>query len=827
VLRGRRSGGVRALPRLRLVAFATIASLLPLGSYAFLTAAPAAADTAPTVTAVSPDVGPVAGGTAVTITGTGFIVGSTTVAFGTTPATDVTVTSDTTLTATAPPNPTGGSVDVVVTATDTVAVPSATSPDDLFAYGPPTVTGLSPGAGPIAGGTVVTVTGTSFVPGASVSFGATAATDVTVTSATTLQATAPAGVDTGVVDVTVTTPGSDGGTSGTSPLDLYAYAAPTVTAIAPSTGLADTATSVTITGTDFSFGDTVDFGATPATIVAVWSPTMIVASSPTTLDGGVDITVANAIGTSPTSVVDQFAAGAPAVTSISPSAGPVGGGGTVTVTGDGFVLGTTVAFGGVAASGVTVVSPTSLVATAPPGPTGSVDLTVTDPGATPVTSATSVADLYAYGVPTVTAVSPDTGPVTGGSAVTVTGSGFVPGLAVSFGSVPATGVTVNATGTSLQVIAPAEAAGSVDVTATDAAGTSAITLNDLYAYGAPVVTSVVPDAGPLTGGNYVIVAGSGFVPGMTAYFGAQESTSVTVMPGGTGFYALVPSATAGPVDITATTTQGTSATTLKDAYFYGTPVVTGLTPGTGSTAGGTSVTITGTGFAPDSTVSFGLEPATSATVTSSTSISAVAPAANLGVIPVRVTSPAGMSPLTPADNFEYDDQLQISCAPPPAVSSSCNNIDLPAVNLQGEWQNAAAPANSLYVTDDRGDATVGWSLSAYLVPSSDNPNSWCDGWSGFCNATAGSDSASSNAKIPADYLSLTALSCAPAAGNSSPAPLAGSGGNFPIGPGAVSLCTAQAGSSAGTFKVDGIFSLQVPPWVYAGQYEATVVFLVM
>ena len=66
---------------------------------------------------------------------------------------------------------------------------------------------------------------------------------------------------------------------------------------------------MTITGTDFSFGDTVDFGATPATIVAVWSPTMIVASSPTTLDGGVDITVANAIGTSPTSVVDQFAAG--------------------------------------------------------------------------------------------------------------------------------------------------------------------------------------------------------------------------------------------------------------------------------------------------------------------------------------------------------------------------------------------------------------------------------------------------------------------------------------------------------------------------------------
>ena len=72
----------------------------------------------------------------------------------------------------------------------------------------------------------------------------------------------------------------------------------------------------------------------------------------------------------------------------------------------------------------------------------------------------------------------------------------------------------------------------------------------------------------------MIVAGSGFVPGVTAYFGAQESTSVTVMPGGTGLYALVPSATAGAVDITATTTRGRPPPALKDAYFYGTPVVT-------------------------------------------------------------------------------------------------------------------------------------------------------------------------------------------------------------------------------------------------------------
>jgi len=330
------------------------------------------------VTAVSPDIGPLAGGTSVAITGTGFVDGSTSVAFGTTPATDIVVTSSSTLTAMAPTG-LSGSVDVTVTVTGTGGGTSAANPYDLFAYGPPSVSGLNPGAGLLAGGSVVTVTGTAFVPGATASFGTIAATNVTVTSGTTLQATAPAGVATGDVDVTVTTPGPDGGTSATSYADLYAYAAPTLTALAPDTGLANTATTVTITGTNFSPGDTVTFGTTDATDVTVWGPSVITATSPGTLQGGVDVTVSNSDGTSPISVTDQFAAGPPTVTNISPSGGPAAGGGTVTVTGDGFVAGAGVAFGGAPAAGVTIVSPRTLVATPPPGGNGSVNVSVATP----------------------------------------------------------------------------------------------------------------------------------------------------------------------------------------------------------------------------------------------------------------------------------------------------------------------------------------------------------------------------------------------------------------------------------------------------------------
>jgi hypothetical protein len=86
----------------------------------------------------------------------------------------------------------------------------------------PTLTGVSPSSGPTAGGTHVTVRGTNLSSNATVRFGATPAASVTVTSSTQLVATAPA-ENAGPVDITVTTPG---GTTATSPADLYTFVAP-------------------------------------------------------------------------------------------------------------------------------------------------------------------------------------------------------------------------------------------------------------------------------------------------------------------------------------------------------------------------------------------------------------------------------------------------------------------------------------------------------------------------------------------------------------------------------------------------------------------------
>lgn len=75
----------------------------------------------------------------------------------------------------------------------------------------PTVTAINPNSGPVAGGTAVAITGTNFAAGATVTFGGTAATGVTVDSSTSISATAPAHTA-GSVDVTVTNPDTQSAT---------------------------------------------------------------------------------------------------------------------------------------------------------------------------------------------------------------------------------------------------------------------------------------------------------------------------------------------------------------------------------------------------------------------------------------------------------------------------------------------------------------------------------------------------------------------------------------------------------------------------------------
>ena len=165
----------------------------------------------------------------------------------------------------------------------------------------PTVSGVSPVAGPLGGGTTVTITGTNLANATLVKFDANAAT-IIGDSATQIVVTDPAG-GAGAVDVTVTTAG---GTSNTSPADQFNYvSAPTISGISPVAGPLGGGTTVTIIGTNLANATTVNFGNNAATIIGD-SATQIIATDPAGGAGAVDVTVTTAGGTSTTSPADQF-----------------------------------------------------------------------------------------------------------------------------------------------------------------------------------------------------------------------------------------------------------------------------------------------------------------------------------------------------------------------------------------------------------------------------------------------------------------------------------------------------------------------------------------
>ena len=273
---------------------------------------------------------------------------------------------------------------------------------------------------------------------------------------------------------------------------------------------------------------------------------------------------------------------------INPTSGPAAGGTTVTITGIGFNGATAVAFGGTAAASFTVSSATQITAVSPAG-TGTVDVTVTTPNGT---STTSAADQFTYnGLPTVASINPNSGPPTGGTVVIVTGTGFLGATAVDFGAAPATIFAVNSP-TQITALSPS-GTGTVDVTVTNAGGTSATSAADQFTYRVPRRPerhghqSHVRPGGRRHHGDHhrqrTLHRGTAAVKfGATAATSRHASTATQITatsPAGTGL-----------VDVTVTTAAGTSATSAADQFTYaspGRPRHRRISPTSGPAAGGT------------------------------------------------------------------------------------------------------------------------------------------------------------------------------------------------------------------------------------------------
>jgi plastocyanin len=205
--------------------------------------------------------------------------------------------------------------------------------------------------------------------------------------------------------------------------------------------------------------------------------------------------------------------------------------------------------------------------------------------------------------PTISSIAPTSGSQTGGTSVTITGTGFLSGATVKFGTTSAT--NVNVTSTSITATTPAHAVGKVDVIVTNSDGQSAtLTQGFTYALPAPTITNISPATGPTSGGTLITITGTNFQNGATVKIGASAATDVNVVSA-TSITARTP---LGPVtdqlavDVVVTNPDSTKAT-ATGGFTYTVPplAVISVTPNIvlplGATgAGPVVVTIYGAGF---------------------------------------------------------------------------------------------------------------------------------------------------------------------------------------------------------------------------------------
>lgn len=273
-----------------------------------------------------------------------------------------------------------------------------------------------------------------------------------------------------------------------------------------------------------------------------------------------------------TLTVRESTAAAPTVTAFVPTRGPMAGGTVVTITGTGFQTGASVLFGSVLGTGVSVVSAERILVISPPAQdVPGVAITVINPDQQSGTSQ----QLFSYDFVTapfsVTSVSPSTGTTAGGTALTISGTGFVAGATVAIGGVPAdNAVVLNAF-----TILTTTPLGPVDIdsptprsiTVTNPDGRLA-RLDTGFSWILPPleIEAITPEHGPSTGGTELLIVGAGITTAqpMTVLIGGKPAKSVAVLNAVT-LIAVTP-AGSGTADVVVR--RGTESATRENAFQY-------------------------------------------------------------------------------------------------------------------------------------------------------------------------------------------------------------------------------------------------------------------
>lgn len=515
---------------------------------------------------VRPPRGSLLGGDTVIINGAGFVLSlpdgvnptdATRVYIGANQAVGARVIDDDTILAFTPPG-VEGDVDVAVSNVRTTAICTG-----CFRYqAPVALTGIEPRSGPIHGGTEIVLHGENLRPTMTVLVGSRAALDVQQLSDGSLSAILPPGDAAGPVDVRVFD--ADGEAALRKGFD---YVAPLrIESVSPPGGPMGGGNKVTIVGQGFTSDAEVFVDG-------------VRVSSQLLLDGSLQVTMPAAGVARPAEIEVRTNAGSavapygyfdPAETevrlwAVSPASGPLAGGNEVTLVGSNLDRANlAVRFGGILAEHTEVISSNFVTATVPAGAAlGPVDVTARVQGG----EATWV-DGYRY-VQTIEvhAVSPGSGPVSGGTTITITGSDFPVGARVFVGALEATAVE-RLGATTITAVTPRGTDGPVPVRVVDPVDPSVEGILPAgFVYDGPFdVARISPTTGARAGGTRVTVRGSGFRPGLSGSFGTVAATEVELLDPFTAVV-VAPRGEVGTVDVSVESGGG-DRVTLVGAFTY-------------------------------------------------------------------------------------------------------------------------------------------------------------------------------------------------------------------------------------------------------------------
>lgn len=582
-----------------------------------VTPVPATIVEPPSISGVSaPSLAP---GATLQITGTNLLgVKKTAVVFGPKKAAPLATSTSTALDVLVPSGVRGGPVTLSVT------TEGGTAYED-FAIAP-AIKGIAPAVGTTAGGTTVTITGAGFTgvdnfaddPDTSevdesldgVTIGGTRVTKLIAVSDTEIVAVTPPGVA-GSAPVVVSTTGEGVTANSTTPVNFGYQPLPLVTGLSQDWNAVSppgTPATITATGVNLTNDTKVMVGSLFATDVVAdtGAGTLSFTPPPGAKAGVVKLIFGNIAGgvTYAQTLAFNYT-GAPVVAKLAPVTGPAGT--VVAITGTGFVSGTTVTIGGIAAA-CTIVTSVLLRCTVPDG-TGAADVVVTNGVGTSTPGLTSVFT-YAAGTPapappalqaTVNGMAPTYG--TTGSTVALKGTNLHLVTKVEFTGAESAWVNapkfLTVSPSRIVVKVPA-GAGTGVVRVTTPAGRVTSGIINYTSSVRPSISSidVVGDATyGVAAGDMIVIKGAGLVVGtlkpLVTIGGKPAPLLLRPVPTAKTIVVRVPPSLGGREQVSLTTPLG-AATAEASVYF--TPQLKGVKPLSYVRTGGTPFTISGTGF---------------------------------------------------------------------------------------------------------------------------------------------------------------------------------------------------------------------------------------